>query len=144
MEVCMVQFDGSRAAGRAIDAAMARYGGATAWLASVAVMRRTARGRISMRLAASDHPPVEVPALRARAAQLVRDVLQLVELEELLELDASALVLIADRPSCDEMEATFAAESIRTCRQEVLDDFDATLRLLLENMTAAGSGSLDD
>jgi hypothetical protein len=143
MEVCMVQFDGSRAAGRAIDAAIARYGGATAWLRGVAVIRRTGRGRVSMRLASPDHA-VEAPTGRGRATQLVRDVLQIIELEELLDLDASALVLIADRPSCDEMEATFAAESTRTCRQEVLDDFDTTLRLLLESSTAAGSEVLDD
>jgi hypothetical protein len=144
MEVCMVQFDGSRAAGRAIDAAIARYGGATAWLRGVAVIRRTSRGRVSMRLASPDRPPVEPPASHSRATQHVRDVLQIIELEELLELDASALVLIADRPSCDEMEATFAAESARTCRQEVLDDFDSTLRLLLESSTATGSEVLDD
>src|SRR5690349_3880281 len=135
MEICMVQFDGSRAAGRAIDAAMARYGGATPWLGGVAVIRRPSRGRVSMRLASPDHPAVEAPVGRSRASQLVRDVLQIIELEELLDLDASALVLIADRPSCDEMEATFAAESTRTCRQEVLDDFDTTLRLLLESST---------
>jgi hypothetical protein len=134
----MVQFDGSRAAGRALDAAIARYAGATPWLRSVALIRRTGRGRVSMRLASSDHPTIEASAARSRAAQLARDVLHIIELEELLELDASALVLIADRPSCDEMEATFAAESARTCRQEVLDDFDTTLRLLLESSSAAG------
>lgn len=144
MEVCMVQFEGSRAAGRAIDAAIARYGGATAWLRGVALIRRTGRGRVSMRSAAPDRPAVEALPSRHRATQLVRDVLQIIELEELLALDASALVLIADRPSCDEMEATFAAESTRTCRQEVLDDFDTTLRLLLESSTAAASEVLDD
>lgn len=144
MEVCMLQFDGSRAAGRAIDAAIARYGEATGWLRGVAVLRRTGRGRMSMRLTPPNPAAVEAPAASGRAAQLLRDVLQIIELEELLDLDASALVLIADRPSCDEMEATFAAESARTCRQEVLDDFDTTLRLLLESSTAAASEVLDD
>jgi hypothetical protein len=144
MEVCVVQFDGSRAAGRAVDAAMARYGGATAWLRGVAVIRRTGRGRVSMRLMSLDQPPGAAPATRGRAAQRVRDVLQIIELEELLELDASALVLIADRTSCDEMEATFAAESTRICRQDVLDDFDTTLRLLLDSSRAAGSEVVDD
>jgi hypothetical protein len=108
----------------------------------VAVIRRTGRGRVSMRLISPTPLPVEAGA--ARAPQLLRDVLQIIELEELLDLDASALVLIADRPSCDEMEATFAAESARTCRQEVLDDFDTTLRLLLESSRAAASAVLDD
>lgn len=138
----MLQFDGSRAATRAVDAAVARYGGAAAWLRDVAIIRRTARGRVSMRLASPNAPALEVAAARCPAAQLRRDVLQLVELEELLELDASALLLIADRPSCDELEATFAAHCTRTCRQQVLEDSDATLRLLLEGSAAAGSGAL--
>jgi hypothetical protein len=135
----MLQFDGERAATRAIEAATARYGGAAAWLRHVAIIRRTARGRVSMRLASPNDPPVDVATARSPAEQLRHDVLQLVGLDELLELDASALLLIADGPSCDELEATFAAACTRTCRQQVLEDSDATLRMLLEGSTTAGS-----
>jgi hypothetical protein len=73
----------------------------------------------------------KTPARRTREAELERDVIRVVELEELVEPNSSALLLIADRSVCDDMEAMFARRSARTYRHDVLDDVARTLGQLL-------------
>jgi uncharacterized membrane protein len=73
------------------------------------------------------------PVSRMREVELERDVIRIVELEEVVEPNSSALLLVADHSACDAMEATFARLSTRTYRHDVLDDVDRTLRQLLES-----------
>lgn len=75
----------------------------------------------------------------AREVELERDVIRVVELEDLLEPNSSALILIGERADCDYMEATFARHSTRTCRHDVFGDVDRTLRQLLDSSRSATS-----
>jgi hypothetical protein len=148
MEICIVRFDGSRTADRMLDSALGRDGPKAEWLREVAVIRRSRRGRVTTRAVyrslGSPANPKASPSVAGRTVQLERDLFRIVELEELLEPNSSALLLVAEGTVCAEMEATFAGESGGSSRQAVLEDTDTTLRLLLESARAAAAEAVDE